>query len=63
MAKYDRFPYRWALLGLIVGVTGLVLFFIAAGMEPWLAGVYLAILLIVGMVYGRLRAETGVPIL
>ncbi len=59
----DRFPYRWALLGLIVGVAGLLLFFIAAGMEPWLAGLYLAVLLLVGMVYGRLRAETGVPIL
>mgnify|MGYP007016527344 CR=1 FL=1 len=63
VARNDRFPYRWALLGLIAGVTGLVLFFIAAGMDAWLAGVYLAILLIVGMVYGRLRAETGVPIL
>jgi len=63
VAEGDRFPYRWALLGLIAGVIGLMLFFVSAGMEPWLAALYLAILLIVGMVYGRLRAETGVPIL
>jgi hypothetical protein len=63
VSEGDRFPYRWALLGLIAGVTGLLIFFVAAGMEPWLAALYLAILLIVGMVYGRLRAETGVPIL
>jgi len=59
----DRLPYRWALLGAIVGITALFFFFVSAGMAPWLAGLYLAILLIVGMVYGRLRAETGVPIL
>ncbi len=63
VAQGDRFPYRWALMGVIVGVAGLMLFFVSAGMAPWLAAPYLAILLIVGMVYGRLRAETGVPIL
>ncbi|MFO8081510.1 MAG: DUF6785 family protein [Armatimonadota bacterium] len=63
LAVGDRFPYRWALIGLIGGFLGLVLFFVAAGMKLWLAVVYLLILLIVGMVYGRLRAETGVPIL
>ena len=61
--KNDRFPYRLALIGLIVGTIGLLLFFIFAGMVPWLAALYLVILLMVGMVYGRLRAETGVPIL
>lgn len=59
----DKLPYRWALLGLIAGVAALMIFMVTAGMEPWLAAIYLAILLIVGMVYGRLRAETGVPIL
>ncbi len=55
--------YRRAMIGLIAGLAGLMLFFVTAGMEPWLAALYLAILLIVGVVYGRLRAETGVPIL
>jgi len=59
----DRLPYRWALLGAIMGIGALFFFFMAAGMAPWLAGLYLAILLLVGLVYGRLRAETGVPLL
>ncbi|MEA3400577.1 MAG: DUF6785 family protein [Armatimonadota bacterium] len=63
LGRGDRLPYRWALLGAIVGFTGLFMFFVTAGMAPWLAGLYLSILVIVGVVYGRLRAETGVPIL
>ncbi len=59
----DRLPYRWALLGAIAGLAGLMLFFVSAGMAPWLAAVYLTILTGVGLVYGRLRGETGVPIL
>ncbi len=63
VAKNDRLPYRWALIGVIVGIFGLMVFLISAGMEPWLAGVYLTVLIMVSIVYGRLRGETGVPML
>jgi len=62
VARKDRLPYRWALLGTMVGIIGLMIFMVSAGMEPWLAGLYLGILLMVSIVYGRLRAETGVPL-
>lgn len=63
LGRNDKLPYRWALLGAIVGTAAMFFFFVFAGMEAWLAGLFLVILIIVGMVYGRLRAETGVPIL
>ena len=61
-ARDDRLPYRWALVGVLAGIMGLMAFMVSAGMEPWLAGLYLGVLLMVGIVYGRLRAETGVPL-
>jgi hypothetical protein len=63
VAKNDKLPYRWALVGVVVGIVGLMFFLVTAGMEAWLAGVYLAVLIMVSIVYGRLRAETGVPML
>jgi len=53
---------RWLLLGVIAGVIALMMFMTGAGMQPWLAGLYLGILLIVAITYGRLRAETGIPL-
>ncbi len=55
--------HGWALVGVVVGIFGVLAFFVAAGMKPWLAGLYLGILLLVALAYGRLRAETGVPLL
>lgn len=63
LSSGDRLPYRWALLGAIIGLVAMFVFFVSAGMATWLAATYLAILVIVGLVYGRLRAETGVPLL
>lgn len=57
-----RVPYRWALAGAIACLAGLVLFMVAAGMAPWLAILYLTILVVVACVYARVRAETGVPL-
>ena len=61
-ASGERLPQRWALLGIILGITGLMIFLVSAGMQPWLAALYLTILLLVALVYGRLRGETGVPL-
>jgi len=54
--------YRWALLGAAVGFTGIIIFCSAAGMRVWLSVLYFAVLICVSVVYGRLRAETGVPL-
>jgi hypothetical protein len=48
----------WRLLG-GVGLSGA--FLIGAGIAPWVAGVFLALVLAVTLVYGRIRAQTGVP--
>lgn len=56
-------PHKWGLFALILGVGGVFLFWTAAGMEPWLAALYLGIVMLVGIVYARARAETGVPLL
>jgi len=52
----------YALLGALAGFVGAVIFCRAAGMATWLALLYLAIITCVAVVYGRLRAETGVPL-
>jgi len=57
-----RPTHRWALLGLVVGIGGLMIFLVAAGMKPWLAAAYLTVLIFVSLVYARIRAETGVPL-
>jgi hypothetical protein len=54
--------YRWPLLGALLGFAGSVLFCRAAGMAVWLTVVYLGLLTSVAVVYARLRAEAGVPL-
>ncbi len=61
--QQDRPPYGWALLGAMVGIFGVIAFWVSAGMALWLASLYLAIILLVGIVYARIRAETGVPLI
>ncbi|HVK03321.1 MAG TPA: DUF6785 family protein, partial [Armatimonadaceae bacterium] len=38
-------------------------FLIGAGIAPWVAGVFLLLVLAVALVYARVRAQTGVPLL
>jgi len=52
---------RWLLAGLVVGIGGMLLFMITAGMEPWLAALYLGLLLLSALTYARVRAEAGIP--
>ena len=60
----DNVPvaYRWALVGAVAGFIGLLIFCRAAGMALWLAVLYFTVLIAVSVVYARLRAETGVPL-
>lgn len=54
--------YRWAFIGLGVGFVTVWLFMTLAGMAAWVALVYLVLVLAVALIYGRLRAEAGVPL-
>lgn len=54
--------YRWAFLGVGVGFTAVWGFMTAAGMAGWVALAYLALVVAVALVYGRLRGEAGVPL-
>lgn len=54
---------RWALAGLIGGFIGLVLWCRVAGMAVWMAALFFALVIGVALVYCRIRAETGVPLI
>ncbi|MGQ9732280.1 MAG: DUF6785 family protein [Candidatus Zipacnadales bacterium] len=54
--------YRWPLIGAVLGFVGTMLFWRAAGMAWWLSMLYLSILTSVSVVYARLRAEAGAPL-
>jgi hypothetical protein len=61
-ASHRAARYRWPLLGAAAGFVGAVVFCRAAGMAWWLAAVYLGLLTSVAIVYARLRAEAGAPL-
>jgi hypothetical protein len=54
---------KLALAGAVLGFIGLIVFCVAAGMAPWLAITYFLVLIAMSVVYGRLRAEIGVPLI
>jgi hypothetical protein len=53
---------RWAWIGLASGFIAVWAFATLAGMAAWVAFAYLAVIMAVALVYGRLRAEAGVPL-
>lgn len=55
--------YRWLFVGAIGGFLAVWAFMSAAGMAKWVAAAYLAVVIAVALVYGRLRAEAGVPLI
>jgi hypothetical protein len=52
-------PPRWAALGLLAGLGGLVLFAMAGGMRFWVALLFYAVALAYWLAATRIRAETG----
>ncbi|MGQ9524581.1 MAG: DUF6785 family protein, partial [Armatimonadota bacterium] len=58
----EAIRYRWAILGIIVGMALLVLFCSAAGMTPWVAVVFFAIYFALAIAITRMRAELGTPV-
>ncbi len=53
---------RWIFAGLGSGFVVVWSFATLAGMAAWVAFVYILLVLAVALVYGRLRAEAGVPL-
>jgi len=54
-------PPRWALFGAIAGVVAITAWASASGMSVLAAAAFFGMLLAFGLVYSRIRAETGVP--
>ncbi|HIE51653.1 MAG TPA: hypothetical protein EYP85_07815 [Armatimonadetes bacterium] len=57
----EPLSYRTAVLGVLAGMAFLCGWCIKAGMWAWLAGLYFTVILAVALVYTRVRAETGAP--
>jgi len=53
--------WQLALCGALGGFLLLCLFLVAAGMDLWLAVLYLGIIVLFALVYARARAEAGAP--
>src|SRR6185437_3288786 len=58
----EGISFRWAFIGLFGGFAAVWAFARAAGIAGWVAFAYLALVLAVALVYGRLRGEAGVPL-
>ncbi len=52
-------PYRVAVIGVVGGFAGMMLFATRAGMWGWTAAVYFGLFLLFSLVYARARAEAG----
>lgn len=59
----EPLSYRLAFLGLLAGFLFLCWFCWYAGMALWVAVVYLGLVFAVALVYARIRAETGAPLM
>jgi hypothetical protein len=59
----EPMSYRLVVFGGLASLAGVLVWMIAAGMAPWLAIVYTALILMVALVYTRIRAEVGVPLI
>lgn len=59
----EPMSYRTVVFGGAASLLGLLGWMIAAGMAPWLALVYTALILMIAVVYTRIRAEVGVPLI
>lgn len=57
----EAVSYRWAVLGLLAGVGGCVMFAAAGGMSPTVAVVWFALYLTLSLAFSRARGEMGVP--
>ena len=59
----EPMSYRAAVLMFVIGIVVTLAWVKAAGMALWLAVLYFGLLLAVALVYARIRAEVGVPLI
>jgi hypothetical protein len=59
----EPMSYRLAVIGAIGGFVACLLWCHAAGMALWLSALYFGLVLAVALVYARIRAEVGVPLI
>jgi hypothetical protein len=59
----EPMSYRWAVILFVVGLGVVLAWVNAAGMALWVAALYFALILAVALVYARIRAEVGVPLI
>jgi hypothetical protein len=57
----EALSYKWAVIGVVAGMTALVLFCWRVGMPPWLAFIYFALYLVIAAGVARMRATCGPP--
>ena len=55
----EPLSYRQAVIGLVVGFGGMLLWASAAGMAVWTAAIFFGLFLLFALVYARARAEAG----
>lgn len=53
--------YRSTLVALVIGLAGMIVFLVAAGMSKWLAAVYVVLYILFLGALTRIRAELGPP--
>ncbi|MBC7286789.1 MAG: hypothetical protein H5T86_01850 [Armatimonadetes bacterium] len=59
----EALSWRLALLCTVGGFALTVLWTVQAGMKPWFATAYIGLIFLVALVYARMRAEVGVPLI
>lgn len=59
----EPMSYRMTVFGGLAALAITLGWMIVAGMAPWLAVLYLVLILMVALVYTRIRAEIGVPLI
>lgn len=59
----EPMSYRTAVLAFLGGLAAVLIWVKLAGMALWLAVLYFGLLLAVALVYARIRAEVGVPLI
>ncbi len=59
----EPMTYRMAVFTFIIGLIVVLAWVYAAGMALWLAVAYFGLLLAVALVYARIRAEVGIPLI